>query len=231
MRDHLNAAHLILAPSHFMLEAHRKAGVSEALLEFSEYGMDTQYFETSTEVGVSDGGIRFVYTGSLIPNKGVELLVKAFQEMPSDVRLDIYGVTPAGNSSSFEDRLKQMNNHEGCVFRGRFDNTQIKSVLGNADVVVVPSLWYENSPLTLHEAVMAQMPALTANQGGMQELSDRFGNMVTFEANDVCDLARVMRRFIDEPDLGASLSSPKRAVRDVSDDARGLIQRLDELLR
>lgn len=226
MRDHLNAAHLILAPSQFMLKSHREAGVSEELLEFSEYGMDTSRFESSPQrvSGKSDAP-RFVYTGSLIPSKGIEVLVRAFQELPTEARLDIFGVTPAGNSSTFEDRLKRINTHSGCVFHGRFDNQRIAEVLAGSDVLVVPSLWYENAPLTLAESVMATMPAITSNHGGMQELSDRFGNMLTFEAGDACDLARVMRRFIDEPGLVASFSRPSHVVREMADDARRLLER------
>ncbi len=230
MREHLNAAHLILAPSEFMLSAHREAGVAPDLLEFSEYGMDTSHFDSLPQhISPETDHVRFVYTGSLIPSKGIELLVRAFQDMPANARLDVWGVTPAGNTLRFERRLQGLNQHDGCRFRGRFNNKEIAAVLGDADVLVVPSLWFENAPLTLAESVMARLPAITSNHGGMRELAERFGNMVTFQAGDACDLARVMRRFIDESDLAATLARPGREVREMEDDARGLLERFEEL--
>lgn len=82
--------------------------------------------------------------------------------------------------------------------------------------------------MTIHESVMARMPVITAGHGGMVELAERFGNALLFKPGDAQDLARCMRRFLDEPDLWAQLV-PQRAVRSVADDATFLIERYAEL--
>jgi len=43
------------------------------------------------------------------------------------------------------------------------------------DVLIVPSIWYENYPLILHEALVCNVPVITSNIGGMAEkISDGF---------------------------------------------------------
>ena len=77
--------------------------------------------------------------------------------------------------------------------------------------------------------VMARMPVVVSDHGGMRELAERFGNALGFQPNDPADLARVLRRFLDEPELWAQLA-PKRPVRSVNDDVVGLIEHYRELV-
>ena len=90
------------------------------------------------------------------------------------------------------------------------------------DVLVVPSKWWENAPLTIHESVMSRMPVVVSGHGGMTELAECFGNALQFRPSDSDDLARVLRRFLDEPGIWAELV-PTRPVRSVEDDVDGLL--------
>ena len=42
-------------------------------------------------------------------------------------------------------------------------------VFNQVDAIVVPSIWLENSPLVIHEALEAKVLVITAAAGGMQE--------------------------------------------------------------
>ena len=86
-------------------------------------------------------------------------------------------------------------------------NTDIAKMLSETDVIVVPSIWYENSPLTIHEAFMAHIPVITANIGGMAELVQDGINGLLFQVGDPKDLARKMQKVIDDPRLIERLSS------------------------
>ena len=125
--------------------------------------------------------------------------------------------------------MKAGNRHPGVTFHGRFDNRRIAEILGSFDVLVVPSRWWENAPLTVHESVMARMPVVLSDHGGMRELAERFGNAVGFRADDAADLARALRRFLEEPGIWRELA-PRRAVRTVADDVTGLLRHYDELV-
>ncbi|MFM9013881.1 MAG: hypothetical protein ACKORK_09975, partial [Gemmatimonadota bacterium] len=77
--------------------------------------------------------------------------------------------------------------------------------------------------------VMARMPVVLSDHGGMRELKERFGNAVGFRADDAEDLARALRRFLDEPGIWKALE-PRRAVRTVADDVAGLLGHYAEIM-
>jgi glycosyltransferase involved in cell wall biosynthesis len=78
-------------------------------------------------------------------------------------------------------------------------------VFSNTDVIVVPSVWVENSPLVIHEAQQAKVPVITACVGGMGEYVHHEVNGLTYQHRDTADLARQMQRLLDEPGLADQL--------------------------
>jgi len=77
--------------------------------------------------------------------------------------------------------------------------------LSEIDVLVVPSIWYENSPLTIHEAFLAGVPVITSNIGGMAELVRDEVNGLHFQVGNAEDLARKMLRVVENPSLLSTL--------------------------
>lgn len=226
MLDALLAADVLLSPSNFLTERYVEQGVPRERIVFSEYGMNDAPFRALAPRAPREPALRpvkFGFTGTLIPNKGPDLLIEAFQSLPvGAATLDILGAASGPTAAKYEAELRALNHHPGVQFRGRFDNRRIAQILAELDVVVVPSRWWENAPLTIHESVMARMPLVTADHGGMRELADRFGNAVLFNPGDATDLSRALRRFLDEPGIWSELQ-PRRAVRSVSDDVDGLL--------
>jgi glycosyltransferase involved in cell wall biosynthesis len=234
MLDALLAADLLLSPSNFLTERYVEQGVPRERIEFSEYGMNDAPFRALPPRAPRDATqrpVKFGFTGTLIPNKGPDLLIEAFQRLPvGAATLDLFGAASGPNAAKYEAELRALNRHPGVQFRGRFDNRRIAEILAGLDVVVVPSRWWENAPLTIHEAVMARMPLVTADHGGMRELAERFGNAALFEPGSAPDLERALRRFLDEREIWSALQ-PRRAVRSVSDDVDGLLARYERLAR
>jgi glycosyltransferase involved in cell wall biosynthesis len=228
IRSALLEADRLLAPSQFLLERYVEQGIPRERLEFSEYGMDAEPFRALGARPVRSPRlrpVRFGFVGTLIPNKGPDLVLRAFHHLPAgQATLDVYGAGNGPTAESYVNWLRGISDHPGLTFRGRFDNPGIAEVLASLDVLVVPSRWWENAPLTLHEAVMAGMPVVTSDHGGMLEMAQRFGNAVLFRAGDSDDLARALRRFLDEPDLWASLR-PIRSVRTVAEDVDAQLER------
>lgn len=233
MLDALRAADLLLSPSNFLTARYVEQGAPAERIEFSEYGMNDAPFRELPPRAPRDPAarpVRFGFTGTLIPNKGADLLIRAFQALPvGQATLDVFGAASGPTAARYEAELRALNRHPGLTFRGRFDNRRIAEILSGLDVVVVPSRWWENAPLTIHESVMAQMPVVTADHGGMRELAERFGNAATFRPGDAADLERALRRFLDEPGIWTQLQ-PRRAVRSVADDVDGLLERYERLI-
>ena len=224
MSAELAQADLISAPSEFVRDQMIASGLDAAKIVFCENGLDEAPFARLAARSAHDRivgrPVRFGFIGTLIPNKGPELLVRAFQRLPADhATLDVWGQGGGPGGATYERRLKGLNHHPAVRFHGRFDNAKIADVLATFDVIVVPSLWWENAPLTLAEAAAAGLPAICAGHGGMAEFARRFGSAVTFSPGDIDDLERALRRFLDEPGLFESLR-PKRPVRTSTDDVR-----------
>src|SRR5690606_22752750 len=81
-----------------------------------------------------------------------------------------------------------------------------------------PSLWFENSPLTIHEAFQGGVPVVVTDLGGMAELL-RDGGGLLFRRGDPADLARVLARLADEPSLFHSLRASIPPVKSIETNA------------
>lgn len=70
---------------------------------------------------------------------------------------------------------------------------------------VVPSIWVENSPLVIHEALQVRMPVITANSGGMAEYVHHEQNGLLFTHRNPTVLAEQMQRFVNDPQFAYQL--------------------------
>lgn len=82
---------------------------------------------------------------------------------------------------------------------GEYDNEEIvESVFNVIDAIVVPSIWLENSPLVIHEALEAGVLVITADAGGMAEYVHHEVNGLLFEHRKPLALAEQMARCKDK---------------------------------
>jgi glycosyltransferase involved in cell wall biosynthesis len=113
---------------------------------------------------------RIGFVGTLAPHKGVHVLLEAFRGLANrDATLGINGsetVYPAyvaglRSAAAGDARVR---------FHGPFPEGGQESVLGQTDVLVVPSIWWEHSPLTVLEALGHGVPVIASATGGVPEL-------------------------------------------------------------
>ena len=201
---------LLIAPSAFLRDEFIKHfGVSPDRIVQSGYGMDLSYIEPLPKA--PSRRVRFGFMGSIIRPKGVHVLLDAFLRAVTgrvDLELHVFGSPNAWTKDYFEE-LKQKGAHCPFVtFHGPFDNKEISRVLQQFDVLVVPSIWFENAPLTLSEAAIAGTPVLVSDRGGMLEFvrSNAYG--WTFKLGDAKDLADKMLRLADDPTLVRRSAEP-----------------------
>src|SRR5947208_14968485 len=86
------------------------------------------------------------------------------------------------------------------------------------DVLVVPSIWPENSPLVIQEAFLAGAPVVASRIGGIPDAVDEGRNGLLFRAGDSQDLARTLTRLLREPGLRDALRSGIPPVRTIEED-------------
>ena len=109
-------------------------------------------------------------------------------------------------------------------FRGVFDNSKISTVLAGLDVLVVPSLWQENSPLVVLSAQACRCPVIASDLSGLSEIVSDDDNGLLFEAGNKTALARQLLRVINEPSLVSRLSAQSSTPKSTATYVDELIQ-------
>jgi glycosyltransferase involved in cell wall biosynthesis len=71
----------------------------------------------------------------------------------------------------------------------------------SVDWVVVPSIWWENSPLVIQEAFLYGRPVICSDIGGMAEKVTDGKNGLHFRTGDPASLAQVIQRAVSSPAL------------------------------
>ena len=216
----LAAADLVIAPSDFLRKKYLEAGVvaPEKFLT-SDYGFDHAPFRGLARTG-SDH-LRAGFIGTPVEHKGAHVAIEAMNHLrDTDAELMVYGDLtwfPA-----YARRLKRLAKNPRVRFPGRFENRDAARILSGLDALIVPSLWYENSPLTIHEAFMAQVPVIASDLGGMAELV-KGGGGLTFKTGDPADLAARIRGLITDPEKLDGLRRSIPAVKTIEENAEELI--------
>ncbi|MDP6423691.1 MAG: glycosyltransferase family 4 protein [Planctomycetota bacterium] len=218
---------LFISPSRFLRERFVNEGMIDAdRILYSDNGMPTSGYAETPHARVES--VRFGFVGTIAEWKGVHLIVEAMNGLPVEgVECAIWGVL-----EYFEDyvaQLKRDARHPGISFHGRFDNAQVAAILGDIDCLIVPSLWFENSPITIHEAFLAGVPVIAGDRGGMAESVEHGVNGLHFSMHDSSDLQRQMQRVLDEPGLLERLSDFPE-IKDIATDASLMEQRYRTLL-
>lgn len=198
MNGLLSAAR-ILSPSRFLLEQMVLAGVPEGRIQLLSVGVPSRPpVPGRSRVAPR---LRVGFLGQIAPHKGVHVAIEAVRSMHGmDVELVIHG--DLAREVDYVNHLKRLAaNDKRIVFGGPIDNRELGSFFGSIDLLVVPSVWYENSPFVIHEARMAGLPVLVSDIGGMAELVHHDVDGLVARVGDSVAFADQMRRAAEDPAL------------------------------
>lgn len=202
MREMGELVDLFISPSQYLLGELAQFGLPEDKLLHCDYGFATEGFQKRPNL--PELARRFAFIGSLVPHKGVHVLIEAFNQMPDDARLDICG--SHDYDPPYTDSLLRQARHPGIRFVGGIPPERIASFQQGIDCQIVPSIWRENSPLTIHEGFLSGIPVLVSELGGSVELVAEGGGL-SYDADDAGALLGVLRRLYDEPGLARQLAA------------------------
>ena len=151
--------------------------------------------------------INFCYRGGIIKLKGVHVLVEAFKHLdPKKTNLYVYGPS----ESDYVSALKK-GSPENIFFEGRYEPSDLPSVMGNIDIGVTPSISEETGILVGLEFLSAGIPLIGSRIGCIPEYIIDGKNGFLFEPGNVEELAKLMQKFIDDrsllPRLRANIDS------------------------
>jgi len=222
---------LFLAPSPFLRRKMVEFGLPAGKVVESDYGMRADLLQPFRRK--PSDVVRFGYIGSLVPHKGVHVLVEAFRRASLNGASGRAVLKVHGNPSWFPDyagRLRAAASGAPIEFLGEFDNQGAAEIFAGLDVLVVPSVWWENAPITIHEAILTGTPVIASNLGGMADFVRHGENGLLFRAGDAEDLARQIAWVVEDPSRLEALRQPVVPMKTMAQDATDMEQRYLELL-
>jgi glycosyltransferase involved in cell wall biosynthesis len=146
--------------------------------------------------GIGGGGY-VLYVGRLLEGKGTETLLRAWRHLPT-VKLRIVG------DGALRSKLESIAKRENLnvEFAGRLDRPAVLDALQSAELLVIPSEWYEGFPLVVAEAFACGTPIVASRIGSLEELVEEGVTGVQFKAGDALELAdAVYAGLADQPRL------------------------------
>lgn len=161
----------VVVPTRLMERMLASNGIRPKRISFCRFGIDLSSFMPASAKRGSAEKLRIGFIGSLAHPKGAHVLVDALRRTPAQlpVELQIYG-SPAVYPS-YAAQLRQLAGSDPRIrFCGSFPNEDIGKIFATIDVFVIPSLWYENTPLVIYSAQAAGCPILASNLAGMAEV-------------------------------------------------------------
>lgn len=217
-RERFNSVDAILAPTRLVHRMFTGNGIDPNLITVSPYGMDLSNFRGARRSSPAPNRLRVGYIGTIHPQKGLHVLLEAFKKLPAN---DGVTLRVCGDLKWYPDYARRVCGLDGgdprINFAGSFPNEKMGEELDKIDVLVVPSTWYENTPLVIYSAFAAGIPVVATNLGGMAEVVHHEENGLLFEPGDPEDLARQLTRLVEEPGLLGRLSDHPNSVRTVQD--------------
>jgi glycosyltransferase involved in cell wall biosynthesis len=143
------------------------------------------------------GGGYVVFVGRLAEGKGTETLVSAWRHL-SPAKLKIVGDGALRPKLEAAARRENLN----IEFTGMQNRAQVLQLVSNAELLVVPSEWYEGFPMVIAESFACGTPVLAASIGSLEELVDEGVTGRKFTAADSKGLADAVRAMMaDQPAL------------------------------
>ena len=219
--DAINQADLIISRSNFLKALYVDAGVDPERIKYIRQG---QYFSSVRAEDLQKASSKYLrvgYFGQIAWHKGVHILLAALRRLPEeDYRATVYG-----NLNSFPQysgKLKRLV-RKNIALAGIIGQDSMWQAMRELDVVVVPSINYENSPNVILQAFVYRTPVVVSNLGGMAELVEHEKNGLLFNPGDASDLALQLRRLKEDTDLLYRLREGIGTVKSMAEE-------MDELL-
>lgn len=131
----------------------------------------------------------FLYFGRLSEEKGLKILIEAAAE--SGINLKFAGTGP--QMPELDALAKKIN--ASLEFLGFKNGEELKQIILKARAVVIPSIWLENMPLSLLEALNLGKVVIASKIGGIPEIIKSGENGLLFKPGDVQDLSRALKEL------------------------------------
>jgi len=230
IRAQLDLVDLFVAPSATLRERFVEWGIPRERILLEDYGRieapplgETERPEPHDTLGIF---------GQVNPYKGIDVLLRAMAALGDEApRLRVHGANLDLQEHSFRDEiLKLLEATKGVTSVGPYPPERAGEMMAAVDWVVVPSVWWENSPLVIQEAFAAGRPVICSDVGGMAEKVRDGVDGLHFRVGDPDSLAATIRRAVTEPGLWRRLREGIPPVHSMAEHAEVLTAAYESLI-
>lgn len=197
----------VVSATHFLKMMFENKGYSRGI-HIIRFGKDYKNIRKNTRNYSKESQITIGYLSSLSPHKGAHLLLEAFMQVnPKNIRIKVYGDT-SSDGEYFTILKKISRGHPNIEFCGKYDYEDMAEILDSVDIIAVPSLWWENSPLVLLRSLAHNVPAIVSDLGGLTEIIRDGSNGFTFSvgysdslADNSKHLSEIIAKISENPEI------------------------------
>lgn len=239
MREEFLKAHLALvdqfiSPSHFLAQRFINWGLPPAKMTVLENGR--QIYQATPPRSLNPGEKRnqFGFFGQINPYKGTMVILEAVEYLVKNdfknFQIHLFGNIAAGFPEFQAEFSEFLDKHKDLVtFYGKYQQTEICQLIQLVDWVIVPSIWWENSPLVIQEVLMHQRPIICSNIGGMAEKVEHNVTGLHFKVRNSVSLAKQLQKVIADPQIWDNLVqniTPRLSLKDSAEQHTSLYSSL-----
>ena len=208
-------------------------------IKVSDFGKETSVTEKKCimeKLGIEEDDFVIIFTGRIIPEKGVLELIRALDYMRNaKVKLIIVGSARFAEKTKTKYEKEVQLQVEKCkdkiIFTGYIPNQELYKYYQLADVAAVPSIWDEPAGLVVIEAMAAGKPVVTTGSGGIREYVNE--NVAIFVERGDCisvDIANSIKYLMDNPEVRIKMGSNARE-KAMKFDMSCYLERLDTIVK
>ncbi len=193
----LNLADHDVSPSDFLADRFVDWGLDRDKMSVIENGLDVKEAANTRALSKAQPRrSRFAFFGQLTMFKGADILLDAVGRVPDeiwgdDARMMIFGGNLERQPIEYQEKVHDLIEKAGerVRFYGAYQNSEMPKLMELADWTIIPSIWWENSPIVIQEAFFHGRPMICSNIGGMAEKITDGVNGLHFRVGSAEDLA------------------------------------------
>ncbi len=199
-------ANLIVAPSHSIAASMILNGASKELIKVIPHGIpiNIKYSEANLiEFSVKDKKrMKFFFVGRICHEKGVHIMLEAFNQINSDAELHIIGGTGNKAEERYASKLqRKYQQNKKIVWHGKVPKEEVNEIIAYFDIMVHPTICLEVFGLNISEALALGKPVIATKCGGSEMQITHGVNGFLVQPNDVNDLKKSIKKFIKNQEL------------------------------
>lgn len=175
--SHFKLVDQFVSPSEFLRQRYIQWGLKPEQIVMIENGQADVLPLPPRPLSDGETRNRLGYFGQINQYKGLNVVLQALRDLPKSERkkivLEVHGANLEHQPPDFREEIENLRApliKQGVVqWIGEYQPHELRSRMAGVDWVVVPSIWWENSPMVIQEAFLCGRPLLVSNIGGMAE--------------------------------------------------------------